>query len=60
MPETPALVDRAIELATSGTCISVNDIRQRLRREGYEGVGTELAGMEINRNLIALIHASRR
>jgi len=60
MPELPALVDRAIELATSGTCASVNHVRQRLRREGYQGVGVELAGAEINRELIALIHASRR
>ena len=34
---TPALT-RALELAASGEFISVNHIRQALRREGYAGL----------------------
>jgi hypothetical protein len=58
MSEPPTMIERAIQLAQSGKCISVNDVRQRLRREGYVGVGTELAGIAINRQLVELIHAA--
>jgi hypothetical protein len=60
MSELPTTVERALELARSGACISVNDVRQRLRREGFQGIGLDLAGVEINREIVALIHAARR
>ncbi|WP_157082324.1 hypothetical protein [Sphingomonas pruni] len=53
------MIERAIQLAQSGQCISVNDVRQRLRREGYVGIGVELGGAAINRQLIELLHAAR-
>lgn len=58
MSEPPTMIERAIQLAQSGKCISVNDVRQRLRREGYVGIGIELAGIAINRQLVELIHAA--
>jgi hypothetical protein len=60
MSEPPTMIERAIQLAQSGQCISVNDVRQRLRREGYVGIGVELAGAAINRQLVELLHAAGR
>ena len=60
MSEPATMIERAVQLAQSGDCRSVNDIRQRLRREGYIGIGVELAGVAINRELIDLLHAARR
>jgi hypothetical protein len=59
MSEPATMIERAIQLAQSGQCISVNDVRQQLRREGYVGIGVELAGAAINRQLIDLLHAAR-
>ncbi|RYD28177.1 MAG: hypothetical protein EOP89_03110 [Lysobacteraceae bacterium] len=52
-------VERAFELARSGECSSVNDLRQRLRREGYDAVHLHLHGSSINRQLIELMHAAK-
>jgi hypothetical protein len=60
MSEPPTMIARAIQLAQSGDCRSVNDVRQRLRREGYVGIGVELAGIAINRELVEHLHAARR
>lgn len=54
-----SVVDRAIELAGDGSCHSVNHVRQRLIREGYTTVGTELSGPSINAQLVALIRQNR-
>ena len=54
--ETPALA-RALELAASGEFISVNHIRQALRREGYTSLGQELSGNQANRAIIERLHA---
>jgi hypothetical protein len=58
MDQTISTVDRAIELAQSGQMHSVNEIRQRLRREGHESVHQHLHGPAINRQLIDLIRAA--
>ena len=55
-PTTP-IIERAFELARAGSCRSVNDVRQALRREGYEGVHAHLHGTTINRQITALIKA---
>lgn len=60
MSEPLTTIERAIQLAQSGDCRSVNDVRQRLRREGYVGIGAELASVAINRELIDYLHAARR
>jgi hypothetical protein len=60
MSELTPMIERAIELAQSGECHSVNEVRQRLRRDGYQGVGIELAGAEINRQLVDLLRATAR
>lgn len=53
-PDVPAL-RRALELARSGECISVNHVRQRLRREGYLEIATDLRGPGPNRQIIEAI-----
>jgi len=54
------MIERAIQLAQSGQCISVNDVRQRLRREGYVGIAVEMGGAAINRQLVDLLHSARQ
>ena len=60
MSEPLTMIERAIQLAQSGQCISVNDVRQQLRREGYVGIGVEMGGTAINRQLIELLHSARQ
>ncbi|TCP71362.1 hypothetical protein [Sphingomonas sp. PP-CE-1G-424] len=59
MTEQITTVERAFELARSGTCSSVNDLRQRLRREGYDAVHLHLHGASINKQLVDLMHAAK-
>ncbi len=66
MSRYPAFMDaplstlaRALELARSGQCRSVNDVRQMLRREGYDEVHQHLNGSVINRQLIELLAQAR-
>lgn len=47
----PSVIERAFELARSGTCSSVQEVAQRLKREGFESVEAHLAGMSIRRQL---------
>ena len=54
----PSLVERAFELAQSGDCIDVNDIRFRLHREGYEH--RYLQGPSLMRQLRQLMAAARK
>lgn len=60
MAENMTTIERAFELARSGECGSVNDLRQRLRREGHESVHLHLHGASINRQLIDLMQAAKR
>lgn len=55
--DTPALA-RAIELAATGEYISVNHIRQALRREGYTSLAQDLAGPVANRAIIDALQAA--
>lgn len=49
--------ERAFELARSGACASVGDIRSALKGEGY--ATTQLEGRTLSRQLGALIRDSR-
>ncbi|QDZ08733.1 hypothetical protein FPZ24_15700 [Sphingomonas panacisoli] len=51
-------VERAYELARSGTCRSVDDIRRKLTAERYESVQAHLSGASIKRDLVALCKAA--
>lgn len=50
-------IERAIQLARSGSCHSVDDIRQQLTREGYDSVDNHLQGMTIKKQLTAALAA---
>jgi len=56
----PTTLERAFTLARSGTCVSVDEIRQQLRRERYDHVDSHLAGHSISRQLRALCLEARR
>ena len=52
-------LERAFELARSGSCASVNDIRQKLKAERFDQVDAHLAGPAISRQLRALCLEAR-
>ena len=54
-PDQPDVIARAYQLARSGSLQSVEDIRRKLRSEGYDGINAHLAGRLIQRQLRALI-----
>ena len=52
-------LERAFDLARSGECTSVEDIRRQLKRERFDQVEAHLAGASINRQLRALCDKAR-
>ncbi len=56
----PTTLERAFVLARSGSCASVNDIRQRLRAERFDQVDAHLAGPSLGRQLRELCVEARR
>jgi hypothetical protein len=52
-------VERAFELARSGECANVREIRDRLKEEGFSHVMEHLDGAFIKRQLSELIKAAR-
>ena len=50
-------VERAFQLAREGACHSINDIRERLLREGYANVLSHTAGVSIKKQLKAILAA---
>jgi hypothetical protein len=55
MPE--GTVSRAFELAKSGTCKNINDIRRRLKQEGYSAIDEHFSGPTMKRQLTILLKA---
>ncbi|HEY6916921.1 MAG TPA: hypothetical protein VI381_04700 [Allosphingosinicella sp.] len=60
MTSSPTTLERAFELARSGECAAVADIRARLKQERHDQVEAHLAGPSINRQLRALCEEARR
>ena len=58
MDQNVTAAERAFELAKSGICLSVEDLKRRLRLEGY--ATTQVVGGSINKQLRALIEAARK
>lgn len=50
-------LERAFELARSGSCASITDIRRKLRSEGYSVV--QITGKTLSRQMRELISAAR-
>lgn len=53
-------LERAFELARSGACASVSDIRQKLKAERFDQVEAHLAGPAITRQLRDLCTGARK
>ena len=53
-------IERAFEIARSGKCASVNEIRQQLRAERFDQVDAYLAGPQLSRQLRDLCQQARR
>jgi hypothetical protein len=54
----PTCIERAFELANSGSCAGVQDIRKQLRAEGY--AETQLYGSALSRQLRDLCLAANK
>jgi len=52
-------VERAFDLAETGSCETVNDIRSQLKREQHESVDAHLAGSSIQKQLRARLERKR-
>lgn len=58
--QSPTTLERAFELARSGTCADVGEIRLTLKRERFDQIEAHLAGPSINRQLRALCQEAKR
>jgi hypothetical protein len=58
IPPRLTTVERAYQLARSGTCRTIDDIRRTLVAERYEAVQAHLDGFSIKRDLVALCRAA--
>lgn len=52
-------IERAYQLAKSGDCATVSEIKARLRSEGYSDVAGQLYGPTIQRSLRQLCAAAQ-
>ena len=57
---TTHIVERAFQIARTGTCRSVNDLRRALRLERYAGIEQTFQGKSIRDELRAVMAAARR
>jgi hypothetical protein len=53
------ILERAFELAKSGDCGSIDDIRRQLKSEHYAQVDAHLAGSTVRRQLLDLCKEAR-
>jgi len=58
MDQRPTTLERAFQLAKSGTCVSVPDLRKQLKAEGYSI--NQVTGPTLNKQLVALIQSARQ
>jgi len=58
MTDRPATVERAYQLAKSGDCANVDDIKARLKAEGYPSVWQHLSAPMLTRDLRGLCAAA--
>ena len=56
----PSIIERAFQLAKSGQCADLKDIRARLKKEGYESVVAYIQGAALRNQLRGMIAAARK
>lgn len=54
----PSLLERAYQIARSGECAGLSDLRKQLRAEGHQQIEGHLSGLALRRELAALIDAA--
>ncbi|MDX2235041.1 MAG: hypothetical protein NW200_11150 [Hyphomonadaceae bacterium] len=59
MDSRPSIIERAFQLAKSGQCLTVDDIRAQLSRERYEMVPAYIRGMSLLTQLRGQITTAR-
>ncbi|MHB8286832.1 MAG: hypothetical protein ACYDD1_19440 [Caulobacteraceae bacterium] len=59
MPTPSPTLERAFEIARSGACASVKEIRSRLNREGYANIDSQLDTLAIQKALTRLCAEAR-
>lgn len=53
------ILERAFDLAKSGNCSTIDDIRRQLKAEHYAQVDAHLAGATVRRQLLDLCKEAR-
>jgi hypothetical protein len=51
-------LERAFELAGSGSCRTISDLEKQLKREGFSQVAAHLSGLSIRKQLRNILAAS--
>jgi hypothetical protein len=59
MEPRPSIIERAFQLAGSGDCADISDLRGRLAQEGYRAVESCIRGTALLHQLRYLISSSR-
>jgi hypothetical protein len=59
MAHRPEVIERAYQLAKSGGCESLDEIKARLQKEGYSSVEQHLSAPVLSRTLRAMCAAAR-
>lgn len=54
----PSTVERAYQLARSGECADIEDVRKRLRAEGFENLRSHLQGRSVSKAIRELCVAA--
>lgn len=58
MPQRKTTVERAMELARSGSCRNVDDVRRALTREHHDAVLSHLSSPSLKRQLQQMIRTA--
>jgi exonuclease VII large subunit len=53
------ILERAFELAQSGDCENFNDLRQKLKAEGYTDSATQMSFPSLRKQLSAIIQCKK-
>jgi tRNA G26 N,N-dimethylase Trm1 len=60
MTNKPTILERAYELARSGTITDLQDISRKLKAEGFEAVDAHLAGPSLRADLRKITQSAKR
>ncbi len=55
----PGIVQRALEVAREGDCRTITQVSERLRREGYTHIASNLSGGGLRKQLRGIMKAER-